>query len=60
MLSNYVAQIALHGDISINQKAIPKINTCITAETHQEDQLVMFFLQLILTLLKWLMMTVIC
>ena len=31
-LSNYVAHIVLHGDISINKKSIPKTNTCITAE----------------------------
>jgi len=31
-LSNYVAQIALHGNISINQKVLPKTNTRITAE----------------------------
>jgi len=43
-LSNYVAQIALHGNISINQKVIPKTNTRITAENSSRGSISNVFL----------------
>ena len=43
-LSNYVAHIALHGDISINKKAIPKTSTRITAENSSRGSISNVFL----------------
>ena len=55
--SNYVAHIALHGDISINKKQFQKQALASQLKIRQEDQLVMFFLLLPLTLWKLLNMT---